>query len=141
MPSPFCATHLKKGDIMNVKAPKYLGICDNKPLLAAVIVVGDKIVTGQTHAQAISEALTAGLLTTDENGYYEQIEEGSDALDLFLTKEGKLINRMETSELMDIGSSEKADEVGLMAKNSHAYIWDKDELVNFILNVKRKCCP
>jgi len=116
---------------------KYLDICGNRPLLAAAIVIEDKIITGQTHAQAILKAETAGLITIDEYGHIEQVAEGSDALDLFLTKEGKLVNRLEAI----VSSSEKADELALMATNSQAYVWGKEELFDYIHNEKQNCCP
>jgi hypothetical protein len=71
---------------------------------------GHKIIEGTTHGDAINKAIDSGDLTRDADGHLVD-REGNDVarsgqIDLFVTKDGKLIDRFGASEKYDISSAE-----------------------------------
>jgi len=86
---------------------------EGNPIQSAVVLIGDKIFTGQTHAQALNRAIYEGVVTKQGNKYiYPKDAEVN--MDLFLTKDGRIIDRLDAYKEFQIGASETAGEKGLM---------------------------
>ena len=86
---------------------------EGNPIQSAVVLIGDKIFTGQTHAQALNRAIYEGVVTKQGNKYiYPKDAEVN--MDLFLTKDGRIVDRLDAFKEFDIGASETAAERGLM---------------------------
>lgn len=87
-----------------------------KPLRSAVVLIGDNVFFGNTHADAIGQALKEGVIKK-EAGKFIYPEGAEVDMDLFLTNEGQIIDRLQAYKMMDVGASESANEVGIMQKH------------------------
>jgi hypothetical protein len=78
-----------------------------KPVRSAVVLIGDKIFTGNTHTQAFEKAIQEGVVRKEGKKfiYPEGAEVNSD---LFMLNDGRIVDRLEASKLLDIGASETA---------------------------------
>ena len=77
------------------------------------MLIGNKIFTGQTHAQALNRAIYEGVVTKQGNKYiYPKDAEVN--MDLFMTKDGRIVDRFDAYKEFQIGASETAGEKGLM---------------------------
>jgi hypothetical protein len=84
-----------------------------RPIRAAVVAVGDRIFTGTTHAQAFERAVYEGAVRS-EGGKIVAPPGTAINADLFMTSDGKIIDRFEASRLYDSSSAERAIEKGTM---------------------------
>lgn len=87
-----------------------------KPIQSAVVKIGDKLFMGRTHGDALNRAIYEGVVRK-EGGKYIYPKDQDLNMDLFLTKEGNLIDRWGAYFDHDIGASETAIEKGLMQNN------------------------
>lgn len=87
-----------------------------KPIQSAVVLVGDKIFTGQTHGQALNRAVYEGVVRK-EGGKFIFPKDAEVNMDLFLTKDGEIIDRLQAYKMLDVGASESAIEKGMMQAN------------------------
>lgn len=87
-----------------------------KPIQSAVIKIGDKLFMGRTHGDALNRAVYEGVVRK-QGGKYIYPKDQDLNMDLFLTKEGNLIDRWGAYFDHDIGASETAIEKGLMQNN------------------------
>lgn len=86
---------------------------EGNPIQSAVVLIGNKIFTGQTHAQALNRAIYEGVVTKQGNKYiYPKDAEVN--MDLFMTKDGRIVDRFDAYKEFQIGASETAGEKGLM---------------------------
>lgn len=86
---------------------------EGNPIQSAVVLIGDKIFTGQTHGQALNRAIYEGVVKKEGNKYiYPKDAEVN--MDLFMTKDGRIVDRLNAYKEFDIGASESAIEKGLM---------------------------
>lgn len=86
---------------------------EGSPIQSAVVLIGDKIFTGQNHGQALNRAIYEGVVKKEGNKYiYPKDAEVN--MDLFMTKDGRIIDRLDAYKEFDIGASETASEKGLM---------------------------
>lgn len=86
---------------------------EGNPIQSAVVLIGNKIFTGQTHAQALNRAIYEGVVTKQGNKYiYPKDAEVN--MDLFMTKDGRIVDRLDAYKEFQIGASETAGEKGLM---------------------------
>lgn len=78
-----------------------------KPVRSAVVLIGDKIFTGNTHTQAFEKAIQEGVVRKEGSKfiYPKGAEINSD---LFMLNDGRIVDRLEASKLLDIGASETA---------------------------------
>lgn len=88
-----------------------------KPLRSAVVLVGDKVFFGNTHADAIGQALKEGVIKK-EAGKFIYPEGAEVDMDLFLTNEGQIIDRLQAYKMMDVGASESANQAGIMQQHA-----------------------
>jgi hypothetical protein len=89
----------------------------DKPLRSAVVLIGDKVFFGNTHADAIGQALKEGVIKKNAGKFI--YPEGAEVdMDLFLTNEGQIIDRLQAYKMMDVGASESANEAGIMQKHA-----------------------
>jgi hypothetical protein len=88
-------------------------IREGNPIQSAVVLVGDRIFTGRTHGDALNRAIYEGVVRKEGGKYIfpKGVEVNSD---LFMTKDGQIIDRFQASKMFDIGASETAIEKGLM---------------------------
>jgi hypothetical protein len=86
---------------------------EGNPIQSAVVLIGDRIFTGRTHTEAFNRAIYEGVIRKDGNKfiYPKDAEINSD---LFMTKDGQIIDRIQASKMFDIGASETAIKEGLM---------------------------
>jgi hypothetical protein len=84
-----------------------------RPIKAAVVTIGDRMFTGTTHAQAFERAVYEGAVRS-EGGKIVAPAGAAINADLFLTNDGKIIDRFEASKLYDSASAERAIEKGKM---------------------------
>ena len=89
---------------------------DGNPIQGAVVLVGDKIFMGRTHGDALNRAVYEGAVRK-EGGKYIYPKGAEVNSDLFMTKDGQIIDRFQASKMFDIGASETAIEKGLMQNN------------------------
>jgi hypothetical protein len=89
---------------------------EGNPIQGAVVLVGDKIFMGRTHGDALNRAVYEGAVRK-EGGKYIYPKGAEVNSDLFMTKDGQIIDRLQASKMFDIGASETAIEKGLMQKN------------------------
>lgn len=87
-----------------------------KPIQSAVIKIGDKLFMGRTHGDALNRAVYEGVVRK-QNGKYIYPKDQDLNMDLFLTNEGKLIDRWGAHFEHDIAASETAIDKGLMQNN------------------------
>jgi hypothetical protein len=89
---------------------------EGNPIQGAVVLVGDKIFMGRTHGDALNRAVYEGTVRK-EGGKYIYPKGAEVNSDLFMTKDGQIIDRLQASKMFDIGASETAIEKGLMQNN------------------------
>jgi hypothetical protein len=95
------------------------------PIQSAAILIGNKIFTGQTHSQALDRAVYEGAVRKEGSKFiYPKDTEIN--MDLFLTKDGRIIDRLDASKMFDIGASETAIEKGMMQTNPASSITVND---------------
>jgi hypothetical protein len=83
------------------------------PIQSAVVLIGDKIFTGRTHTEAFNRAIYEGVVRK-EGGKFIYPKNAEVNSDLFMTKDGQIIDRIQASKMFDIGASETAIKEGLM---------------------------
>ena len=86
---------------------------EGNPIQSAVVLIGDKIFTGRTHTEAFNRAIYEGVVRK-EGGKFIYPKNAEVNSDLFMTKDGQIIDRFQASKMFDIGASETAIEKGLM---------------------------
>jgi hypothetical protein len=86
---------------------------EGNPIQSAVVLIGDKIFTGRTHSEAFNRAIFEGTIRK-ENGKFIYPKGAEVNSDLFMTKDGQIIDRLQASKMFDIGASETAIKEGLM---------------------------
>ncbi len=86
---------------------------EGNPIQSAVVLIGDKIFTGRTHTDAFNRAIYEGVIRK-ENGKFIYPKDAEVNSDLFMTKGGQIIDRIQASKMFDIGASETAIKEGLM---------------------------
>lgn len=86
---------------------------EGNPIQSAVVLIGDKIFTGRTHTDALQRALYEGAVRKESGKliFPKDVEINSD---LFMTKDGRIIDRLQAYKMFDIGGSEQAIESGIM---------------------------
>ena len=89
---------------------------EGNPIQGAVVLVGDKIFMGRTHGDALNRAVYEGVVRK-EGGKYIYPKGAEVNSDLFMTKDGQIIDRLQASKMFDVGASETAIEKGLMQNN------------------------
>ena len=87
-----------------------------KPIQSAVVKIGDKLFMGRTHGDALNRAIYEGVVRKS-GGKYIYPKDQDINMDLFLTKDGKLIDRIGAYVNYDIGASETALQKGIMQTN------------------------
>lgn len=87
-----------------------------KPIQSAVVKIGDKLFMGRTHGDALNRAIYEGVVRKS-GGKYIYPKDQDVNMDLFLTKDGRLIDRIGAYFDYDIGASETALEKGMMQTN------------------------
>ena len=102
------------GTVSNVVPQKTQSIVrEGNPIQSAVVLIGDKIFTGRTHTDAFNRAIYEGVVRK-ENGKFIYPKDAEVNSDLFMTKDGQIIDRIQASKMFDIGASETAIKEGLM---------------------------
>jgi hypothetical protein len=86
---------------------------EGNPIQSAVVLVGDRIFTGNTHTDAFNRAIYEGAIRK-EGGKFIYPKDAEVNSDLFMTKDGQIIDRLQASKMFDIGASETAIKEGLM---------------------------
>jgi hypothetical protein len=86
---------------------------EGNPIQSAVVLIGDRIFTGRTHGDALNRAVYEGVVRK-EGGKFIYPKGAEVDSDLFMTKDGQIIDRLQASKMFDIGASETAIEKGLM---------------------------
>jgi hypothetical protein len=86
---------------------------EGNPIQSAVVLIGDKIFTGRTHTDAFNRAIYEGVVRRD-GGKFIYPKDAEINSDLFMTKDGQIIDRLQASKMFDIGASETAIKEGLM---------------------------
>lgn len=86
---------------------------EGNPIQSAVVLIGDKIFTGRTHTEAFNRAIYEGVVRK-EGGKFIYPKNAEVNSDLFMTKDGQIVDRFQASKMFDIGASETAIEKGLM---------------------------
>jgi len=89
---------------------------EGNPIQGAVVLVGDKMFMGRTHGDALNRAIYEGVVRK-EGGKYIFPKGAEVNSDLFITKDGQIIDRLQASRMFDVGASETAIEKGLMQNN------------------------
>lgn len=96
------------------KAPKPISIeRPGNPIQGAVVMIGDKMFLGRTHGDALNRAIYEGVVSK-QNGKYVYPKGAEVDMDLFMTNDGRIIDRFSAYNLLDVGASETAIEKGLM---------------------------
>lgn len=78
-----------------------------KPVRSAVVLIGDKIYTGNTHGQALLKAVDEGVVRK-EGGKYIYPKNAEINSDLFMLNDGRIVDRLEASRMLDVPASESA---------------------------------
>lgn len=86
---------------------------EGNPIQSAVVLIGDRIFTGRTHSEAFNRAIYEGAVRK-EGGKFIYPKNAEVNSDLFMTKDGQIIDRLQASKMFDIGASETAIKEGLM---------------------------
>jgi hypothetical protein len=86
---------------------------EGNPIQSAVVLIGDRIFTGRTHSEAFNRAIYEGAVRK-EGGKFIYPKDAEVNSDLFMTKDGQIIDRLQASKMFDIGASETAIKEGLM---------------------------
>jgi hypothetical protein len=88
-------------------------IKEGNPIQSAVVLIGDKIFTGKTHSDALQRAIYEGVVRKEAGKLVFPKGAEIDS-DLFMTKDGRIIDRLQAYKMFDIGGSEQAIDRGLM---------------------------
>jgi hypothetical protein len=78
-----------------------------KPVRSAVVLIGDDLFTGNTHAQAFQKAIENGVVRK-EGGKYIYPKGAEINSDLFMLNDGRIVDRLEASRMLDVPASESA---------------------------------
>lgn len=78
-----------------------------KPVRSAVVLIGDDLFTGNTHAQAFQKAIENGIVRK-EGGKYIYPKGAEINSDLFMLNDGRIVDRLEASRMLDVPASESA---------------------------------
>ena len=108
--APIAAGSIKPIGLLQSASPL---VREGNPIQSAVVLIGDKIFTGRTHSDALQRAIYEGAIRKEAGRlvFPKDVEINSD---LFMTKDGRIIDRLDASKLFDIGASETAIKEGLM---------------------------
>lgn len=106
------------------------------PIQSAVVLIGDKIFTGRTHSDALQRAIYEGAVRK-EGGKLIFPKNAEINSDLFMTNDGRIIDRLDASKLFDIGASETAIKEGLM-QNKPASSMSVDYYMQEAKKIKNK---
>lgn len=106
------------------------------PIQSAVVLIGDKIFTGRTHSDALQRAIYEGAVRK-EGGKLIFPKNAEINSDLFMTNDGRIIDRFDASKLFDIGASETAIKEGLM-QNKPASSMSVDYYMQEAKKIKNK---
>jgi hypothetical protein len=109
---------------------------EGNPIQSAVVLIGDRIFTGRTHTEAFNRAIYEGVIRKEGNKfiYPKDAEINSD---LFMTKDGQIIDRFQASKMFDIGASETAIKEGLM-QNKPASSMSVDSYIEQANKIKKQ---
>jgi hypothetical protein len=109
---------------------------EGNPIQSAVVLIGDRIFTGRTHTEAFNRAIYEGVIRKEGNKfiYPKDAEINSD---LFMTKDGQIIDRLQASKMFDIGASETAIKEGLM-QNKPASSMSVDSYIEQANKIKKQ---
>jgi len=109
---------------------------EGNPIQSAVVLIGDRIFTGRTHTEAFNRAIYEGVIRKEGNKfiYPKDAEVNSD---LFMTKDGQIIDRLQASKMFDIGASETAIKEGLM-QNKPASSMSVDSYIEQANKIKKQ---
>jgi hypothetical protein len=88
-------------------------IKEGNPIQSAAVLIGDKIFTGRTHSDALQRAIYEGVVRKEAGKLVFPKGAEIDS-DLFMTKDGRIIDRLQAYKMFDIGSSEQAIDKGIM---------------------------
>jgi hypothetical protein len=102
------------------------------PIQSAVVLIGDKIFTGKTHSDALQRAIYEGVVRK-ESGKLVFPKNAEINSDLFMTKDGRIIDRLDAYKMFDVGAAETAIEKGLMQSNP-----SKSMTVNYYMEEAKK---
>jgi hypothetical protein len=102
---------LSQGTMSRV-APQSI-VREGNPIQSAVVLIGDRMFTGRTHSEAFNRAIYEGAVRK-EGGKFIYPKDAEVNSDLFMTKDGQIIDRLQASKMFDIGASETAIAEGLM---------------------------
>lgn len=102
------------------------------PIQSAVVLIGDKIFTGKTHSDALQRAIYEGVVRK-ESGKLVFPKDAEINSDLFMTKDGRIIDRLDAYKMFDVGAAETAIEKGLMQSNP-----SKSMTVNYYMEEAKK---
>jgi predicted GNAT family acetyltransferase len=97
---------------MSRVAPQSI-VREGNPIQSAVVLIGDRMFTGRTHSEAFNRAIYEGAVRK-EGGKFIYPKDAEVNSDLFMTKDGQIIDRLQASKMFDIGASETAIAEGLM---------------------------
>ena len=126
-----------QGSASNVIPQKMQSIVrEGNPIQSAVVLIGDKLFTGRTHSDAFNRAIYEGVVRK-ENGKFIYPKDAEVNSDLFMTKDGQIIDRFQASKMFDIGASETAIEEGLM-QNKPAGSMSVDSYIEQANAIKRQ---
>jgi hypothetical protein len=96
------------------QAPKAANIVrPGNPIQGAVVLIGDKIFMGRTHGDALNRAVYEGVVRKD-GGKFIYPKDADVDMDLFMTNDGRIIDRIEAFKELDVGAAEDALDKGLM---------------------------
>ena len=109
---------------------------EGNPIQSAVVLIGDKIFTGRTHSDALQRAIFEGEVRK-EGGKLIFPKNAEVNSDLFMTHDGKIIDRYDAYKLFDIGASETAIKEGLM-QNKPASSMSVDSYMKEAKKLKNK---
>jgi len=109
---------------------------EGNPIQSAVVLIGDRIFTGNTHTDAFNRAIYEGAIRKEGSRfiYPKDAEVNSD---LFMTKDGQIIDRLQASKMFDIGASETAIKEGLM-QNKPPRSMSVDSYIEQAKEIKRQ---
>lgn len=89
------------------------GSASQKAIKGAVVKIGDRLFVGRTHGDALNRAIYEGVVRKQGNKYIYPKDQDVN-MDLFIDKDGKLIDRFGAYLNYEIGASETAIDKGLM---------------------------
>lgn len=109
---------------------------EGNPIQSAVVLIGDRIFTGRTHTEAFNRAIYEGVVRK-EGGKFIYPKNAEVNSDLFMTKDGQIIDRFQASKMFDIGASETAIQEGLM-QNKPASSMSVDSYIEQANKIKKQ---